>query len=70
MYGFIIKIKILVLAKALPTAFLKESAFTKHLLIYLYQQTKVFILEILLVVPRVYILMEKRVSNFHILHQI
>ena len=42
MYGFMIKIKMLVLAKALPTAFLKESTFTKHLLIYLLQQTKVF----------------------------
>ena len=41
-YGFTIKIKMLVLATALPTAFLKESAFTKHLLIYLFQQTKVF----------------------------
>ena len=41
-YSFIIKIKVLVSAKALPTVFLKESAFTKHLLIYLLQQTKVF----------------------------
>ena len=30
-----------VLAKALPTALLKEAAFTKHLLIYLLQQTSV-----------------------------
>ena len=36
------KIKMLVLAKGLPTGYLKESAFTKHLLIYLLQQTKVF----------------------------
>ena len=31
-----------VLAKILPTAFLKQSACTNHLLIYLLQQTKVF----------------------------
>ena len=42
MYGFTIKIKMLVSAKALPTGYLKESAFTKHLIIYLLQQTKVF----------------------------
>ena len=40
------KIKMLVSAKvkakALPTGDLNESAFTKHLLIYLLQQTKVF----------------------------
>ena len=42
MYGFTIKIKTLVSAKALPTGYLKELAFTKHLLIYLLQQTKVF----------------------------
>ena len=42
MYGFTIKIKMLVSAKALPTGYLKESAFIKHLLIYLIQQTKVF----------------------------
>ena len=42
MYGFTIKIKMLVSAKGLPTGDLKESAFTKHLLIYLLQQTKVF----------------------------
>ena len=42
MYGFTIKIKMLVSAKALPTGYLKESAFTKHLLTYLLQQTKVF----------------------------
>ena len=41
-YGFTIKIKMPVLAKVLQTAFLKESAFTKYLLIYLLQQTKVF----------------------------
>ena len=32
MYGFTIKIKMLVSAKALPTGYLKESAITKHLL--------------------------------------
>ena len=42
MYGFTIKIKMLVSAKALPTGYLKESAFTKRLLTYLLQQTKVF----------------------------
>ena len=42
MYGFTIKIKMLVLAKALPTGYIKQSAFTKHLLTYLLQQTKVF----------------------------
>ena len=42
MYGFTIKIKMLVSAKALPTGYLKKSAFTKHLLTYLLQQTKVF----------------------------
>ena len=42
MYGFTIKIKMLVSPKALPTGYLKESAFTKHLLTCLLQQTKVF----------------------------
>ena len=42
MYGFTLKIKMSVSAKALPTGFLKESAFTKQMLIYLFQQTKVF----------------------------
>ena len=42
MYGFTIKLEMLGLAKLLPAAFLKESAFTKHLLVYLLQQTKVF----------------------------
>ena len=42
MYGFTIRIKMLVSAKALPTGYMKESAFTKHLLTYLLQQTKVF----------------------------
>ena len=42
MYGFTIKIKMPVSAKVLPTGFLKESVFTKHLLICLLQQTKVF----------------------------
>ena len=41
MYGFTIKIKMLVSAKALPTGYLKESAFIKHLLTYLIQQTSV-----------------------------
>ena len=36
------KIKMLVSAKALPTDYLRKSAFIKHLLIYLIQQTKVF----------------------------
>ena len=40
MYGFTINIKMLVSAKALPTGYLKESVFTKHLLICLLQQTK------------------------------
>ena len=40
MYGFTIKIKMLVSAKALPTGYLQESAFTKHMLTYLLQQTK------------------------------
>ena len=35
MYGFTLKIKMLVSAKALPTGYLKESVFTKHLLIYI-----------------------------------
>ena len=42
MYGFTIKIKMLVLAKVLSIAFLKESVFTKSLFIYLLQQTEVF----------------------------
>ena len=42
MYGFTIKIKMLISAKVLPTGYLKESAFIKHLLIYLIQKTKVF----------------------------
>ena len=42
MYGFIMKIKMLASAKALPKGFVKESAFIKHLLIYLLQQRKVF----------------------------
>ena len=42
MYGFTIKIKMLVSAKTLPAGFLKELAFTKHLLIYLLPQTKAF----------------------------
>ena len=42
MYGFTLKIKMLVSAKALPKSYFKESAFTKHLLTYLLQQTKVF----------------------------
>ena len=42
MYGFTIKIKMLVFAKVLPIAFIKESAFIKYLFIYLLQQTKLF----------------------------
>ena len=41
MYGFTTEIKMLVSAKALPTGYLKESAFIKHVLIYLIQQTSV-----------------------------
>ena len=41
MYGFTIKIKMFVSAKALPTGYIKESAFTKHLITYLLQQTSV-----------------------------
>ena len=40
MYGFTIKIKMLVSAKTLPTGYLKKSVFTKYLLTYLLQQTK------------------------------
>ena len=34
MHGFTIKIKMLVLAKALPTAFLKQTGFTERLFIF------------------------------------
>ena len=40
MYGFTIKIKMLVSAKALPTGYIKESAFAKHLLTYLLPANK------------------------------
>ena len=42
MYGFTIKIKMLILAKVLSLPFLKESVFTKYLFIYVLQQTKAF----------------------------